>query len=174
MNELKPGEESIEQEPEFLPSGNDDKEEQTEIASSLSEEMVDASAEQWQEAVDAFAEDEREAQPQTMEDWAVSEPPIDDSAADAEETGTEKIRIIASDETISLAAEDREVSPAESAEPEDVITATHDELKPVIEAILFVADEPLPFKQLCKVLGDVNEEDVKTALDELVAEYDAR
>jgi segregation and condensation protein B len=57
---------------------------------------------------------------------------------------------------------------------EEEITATHAELKPVIEALLFVADEPLPFKQLCKVLGEVNEADVRVALDELIAEYEAR
>jgi segregation and condensation protein B len=59
-------------------------------------------------------------------------------------------------------------------ETEDDITATHEELKPVIESLLFVADEPLPFKQLCKVLGSVDEGDVRTALEELVRDYDAR
>jgi segregation and condensation protein B len=57
---------------------------------------------------------------------------------------------------------------------DDEISATRDELKPVIEALLFVADEPLPFKQLCKILGDVPEEDVMWALSELVADYDKR
>jgi segregation and condensation protein B len=57
---------------------------------------------------------------------------------------------------------------------DDEISATRDELKPVIEALLFVADEPLPFKQLCKILGDVPEEDVMWALNELVADYEKR
>jgi segregation and condensation protein B len=57
---------------------------------------------------------------------------------------------------------------------DDEISATRDELKPVIEALLFVADEPLPFKQLCKILGDVPEEDVMWALSELVADYEKR
>lgn len=57
---------------------------------------------------------------------------------------------------------------------DDEIKATRDELKPVIEALLFVADEPLPFKQLCKILGDVPEEDVMWALSELVADYEKR
>lgn len=57
---------------------------------------------------------------------------------------------------------------------EDQITATREELKPVIEALMFVADEPLPFKQLCKILGDVPEADVQAALEELVADYEAR
>lgn len=80
----------------------------------------------------------------------------------------EKIRIVASDEGI---AEQDSVAPAE---PELEITATRDELKPAIEALLFVADEPLPFKQLCKLLGDVADESVMWALSELAAEYDAR
>jgi segregation and condensation protein B len=57
---------------------------------------------------------------------------------------------------------------------EEVITARREELKPVIEALLFVAEDPLPFKQICKLLGDVPEEDVEAALKELVSDYDAR
>src|SRR6266511_2006782 len=60
------------------------------------------------------------------------------------------------------------------SEADDEISATRDELKPVIEALLFVADEPLPFKQLCKILGDVPEEEVMWALSELVADYEKR
>src|SRR5437870_2436714 len=41
----------------------------------------------------------------------------------------------------------------EEPEAQAEITATHDELKPVIEALLFVSEEPLPAKQLVKVLG---------------------
>jgi segregation and condensation protein B len=63
---------------------------------------------------------------------------------------------------------------APAGEAEEEITATRAELKPVIEALLFVAEEPLTFKQLCKVLGQVDENDVRAALDELVAEYEAR
>ena len=63
---------------------------------------------------------------------------------------------------------------AGSGEPEIEVTATRAELKPVIEALLFVADEPLQFKQICKVLGHVSEDDVRAALDELLAEYDER
>lgn len=54
------------------------------------------------------------------------------------------------------------------------ITATRAELQPVIEALLFVADEPLPFKQLCKVLGEISEADVQAALTALAAAYEAR
>ncbi len=81
----------------------------------------------------------------------------DDALADANPT-TDTIEIA---ETVELAGEEQ-------------ITATSEELKPVIEALLFVADEPLPFKQLCKVLGEVPEEEVQAALDELVADYEAR
>lgn len=81
----------------------------------------------------------------------------DDIIADENPT-TDTIEIV---ETAELAGEEQ-------------ITATSEELKPVIEALLFVADEPLPFKQLCKVLGEVPEEEVQAALDELVADYEAR
>ena len=59
----------------------------------------------------------------------------------------------------------------ESAEP---LTAMSYELKPVIEALLFVSEEPLPLKQLAKVLGEVAEIDIRAALDELVKDYEAR
>ena len=86
-----------------------------------------------------------------------------------EETGEAKFSEIIAEED---AAKEQDES-AESA-AEDSITATREELKPVIESLLFVADEPLPFKQLCKVLGEVPEEDVRAALEELVADYEAR
>ncbi len=101
-----------------------------------------------------------------------------------EDAATERIRIIASDETVAEAdAEPRSESARESlngtfveaaTDDEDDIRATREELKPVIESLLFVADEPLPFKQLCKVLGDIPEEDVKAALEELIADYESR
>ena len=80
------------------------------------------------------------------------------------------------EELLAESSESSEASETEEAAEtgEDQITATREELKPVIEALLFVADEPLPFKQLCKVLGEVSEEDVQAALDELVADYEAR
>ncbi len=87
-----------------------------------------------------------------------------------EETGEAKFsEIAASDENLTQESDETTESVAE-----EQITATSEELKPVIEALLFVADEPLPFKQLCKVLGDVPEEEVKTALEELVAEHETR
>ncbi len=67
-----------------------------------------------------------------------------------------------------------EASLIEVTEPSEEITATHEELKPVIEALLFVSEEPLSLKQLGKVLGDVPEADVQAALEELVKDYDER
>jgi segregation and condensation protein B len=65
--------------------------------------------------------------------------------------------------------------PAASVTEDEVeITASRTELKPVIETLLFVADEPLPFKQLCKILGEVDETDVRQALEQLIAEHDER
>src|SRR5581483_9661555 len=64
--------------------------------------------------------------------------------------------------------------PSEEGETQEEITATRDELKPVIEALLFVSEEPLSVKQLAKVLGEVSESDVQTALEELVKDYEAR
>ncbi len=67
-----------------------------------------------------------------------------------------------------------EASLIEVSEPSEEITATHEELKPVIEALLFVSEEPLSLKQLGKVLGEVPEADVQAALEELVKDYDER
>ncbi|MFZ4985560.1 MAG: SMC-Scp complex subunit ScpB [Blastocatellia bacterium] len=63
---------------------------------------------------------------------------------------------------------------AETETPDDSISATREEIKPVIESLLFVAEEPLPLKVICKVLGIVPEEEVQQALDTLIAEYDER
>ena len=92
-----------------------------------------------------------------------------------EEEEAEKIRIIASNPPSESATESLNGTFVDSSSADDDdIRATRDELKPVIEALLFVADEPLPFKQLCKVLGDAPEEDVTWALYELVADYESR
>ena len=63
---------------------------------------------------------------------------------------------------------------ATGEEPEDSITATREEIKPVIECLLFVAEEPLPFKVICKVLGTVPEEEVRLALETLIHEFAER
>lgn len=81
---------------------------------------------------------------------------------------------ISEDYIVADEASTTETEEAAEIASEEQITATSEELKPVIEALLFVADEPLPFKQLCKVLGEVPEEEVQAALNELVADYEAR
>jgi segregation and condensation protein B len=151
-----------------------------------------------QELAESLAED------QSIEDEFVSSSSVSASSVDEDSSlseddelteedeieagGRERIRIIASDETVAEAADELFSRPAgdpapeslngtsgeTSSEDQDEIRATRDELKPVIESLLFVADEPLPFKQLCKVLGDVPEEDVKLALEELIADYESR
>jgi segregation and condensation protein B len=49
---------------------------------------------------------------------------------------------------------------------------TQEELKPIIEAVVFVtSDEPLSFKQLIDIFEEESEADVRAALDALIAEY---
>jgi segregation and condensation protein B len=52
---------------------------------------------------------------------------------------------------------------------------TVEELKPLVEAILFVsADEPITHKRLVEIFEEEREADVVAALDELVREYGER
>lgn len=52
---------------------------------------------------------------------------------------------------------------------------TVDELKPIIEAILFAtADEPIPFKRIREILEDDAEEAIRDALAALMVDYDVR
>ena len=183
MNDEKPEEELIEPTPEALPETTPE-----ETWDDTAEAPLDASADEWQEAIDAIANDRPEPTAQSQEnndsdeqsaDGDLLDPPdspdtMDEVDVEDEEIGVEEIGIIASDDSVSLETESIEAPVIESTETDEIITATRDELKPVIEAILFVADEPLGFKQLCKILGEVSEGDVKLALDELVAEYDER
>lgn len=110
------------------------------------EEIVEISAESIEEVVEATDE--------TIEEAASYE------GGEAEE----KVRAEAETEVATLPADTDEVE----------ITASLAELKPAIEAILFVADEPIPFNQLCKILGDVNSADVYATIVELMGEYEAR
>lgn len=101
-----------------------------------------------------------------------STPEVDEIAEPAEELSEEPEWELAIDEDQSEAEAE---AAAEEISPEDEsITAAGEEIKPVIECLLFVAEEPLPFKHLCKVLGEVPEEEVQTALENLIAEYDER
>jgi segregation and condensation protein B len=94
---------------------------------------------------------------------------------DVEDDEDGKIEIVALESPSATAAGSLNgTSEDYSSAGDDEIKATRDELKPVIEALLFVADEPLPFKQLCKILGNIPEEDVMWALNELVSDYEQR
>jgi segregation and condensation protein B len=99
----------------------------------------------------------------------------DDFLAPGDEDDDEEIMAVSPELLANPAVESLNGTLEDSSDAgDDEISATRDELKPVIEALLFVADEPLPFKQLCKILGDVPEEDVMWALSELVADYEKR
>jgi segregation and condensation protein B len=78
------------------------------------------------------------------------------------------------DEAESSAELEADLSRPSAATDDVEVTASLTELKPALEAVLFVADEPVPFNQLCKVLGDVNSADVYAALIELMGDYEAR
>ena len=95
--------------------------------------------------------------------------------SDEEDESAEEVIALMTEQPSEPIAESMNGTSEDSSDAgDDEISATRDELKPVIEALLFVADEPLPFKQLCKILGDVPEEDVMWALSELVADYEKR
>lgn len=49
-----------------------------------------------------------------------------------------------------------------------------DDLKPIIEALIFASPDPLTPKRLFRILDGEPQEDVKRALDELRADYDQR
>src|SRR5262249_43693607 len=96
-------------------------------------------------------------------------------SSDAEDEASEEVMAIATEQSSGPMTESLNGTSEDSSDAcDDEISATRDELKRAIEALLFVADEPLPFKQLCKILGDVPEEDVMWALSELVADYEKR
>jgi segregation and condensation protein B len=123
--------------------------------------------EQLDEQLDEQALAEILAEDELIEDEFLSPGEADDDE--------EEVMAISPEPPSEPTAESLNGTPEDSSDAgDDEISATRDELKPVIEALLFVADEPLPFKQLCKILGDVPEEDVMWALSELVADYEKR
>ncbi|MFN0087547.1 MAG: SMC-Scp complex subunit ScpB [Blastocatellia bacterium] len=100
---------------------------------------------------------------------------VDEPSVEIEDLYLEEEEVTDDDPDEVFASErEEEEARAELEAGEVIITASREELKPAIESILFVADDPLPLKQLCRILGDVGEEDVRAAIDELVAEYEAR
>jgi segregation and condensation protein B len=100
---------------------------------------------------------------------------LDDVADDVEDAPEVIEAAMAVASEALQAAEDSPASPLPPSPDGDIeVTATRAELKPVIEALLFVADEPLPFNQLLKILGEVEASDVRAALEELANEYEQR
>lgn len=55
-----------------------------------------------------------------------------------------------------------------------VAAAASDELKPIIEALIFASPEPVTLKMLFKLLDSEPKEDVERALETLKADYDRR
>jgi segregation and condensation protein B len=51
---------------------------------------------------------------------------------------------------------------------------TIEELKPIIEALIFVSEEPLSIKQLTSLLEGENLDDIKAACDQMTEEFNAR
>jgi len=47
-------------------------------------------------------------------------------------------------------------------------------IKAIIEALILTSDAPLPLDRICAVLSETEREAVKTAVTELIAEYDER
>jgi segregation and condensation protein B len=99
-----------------------------------------------------------------------------DDETDEPDTDDESDENLDADSTeIEAAAQlESEISNSQPELDDVQITASLAELKPAIEAILFVADEPVPSNQLCKILGDVNSADVYAAIVELMSDYEAR
>ena len=131
-----------------------------------------------EQALDVFLTEDQPIDEILAEDQSIEDEFL---ASGDEDEAAERIRIIASEPQSESALERETGAYEDSSDASDVsdasdieIRATQDELKPAIESLLFVADEPLPFKNLCKILGDVPEEDVMWALSELVADYDNR
>ena len=51
---------------------------------------------------------------------------------------------------------------------------TIEELKPIIESLIFVSEEPITVKQLAAILGDESRDDVEEAAEALAEEFNAR
>src|SRR5258706_10120575 len=51
---------------------------------------------------------------------------------------------------------------------------TIEELKPIIEALVFVSEEPIPVKQIASLLDGETLDDIKAACEELTQEFNTR
>lgn len=55
-----------------------------------------------------------------------------------------------------------------------LISMTVDELKPIIESLIYVSEEPITVKQLAAILEGESADDIQAAADQLVEEFNAR
>src|SRR5215813_2758647 len=51
---------------------------------------------------------------------------------------------------------------------------TVDELKPIIEALIYVSEEPISLKQLAAILEGESADDIQAAVEQLSAEFNSR
>jgi len=51
---------------------------------------------------------------------------------------------------------------------------TVEELKPIIEALIYVSEEPITLKQLASILEDESADDIQAAVEKLSAEFNSR
>lgn len=58
--------------------------------------------------------------------------------------------------------------------PQRSLFMTIEELKPIIEALIFVSEEPIPIKQIASLLEGENLEDIKGACEALTEDFNAR
>ncbi|MEW5974746.1 MAG: SMC-Scp complex subunit ScpB [Acidobacteriota bacterium] len=50
-------------------------------------------------------------------------------------------------------------------------TMTEEEVRPIVEALIYLAEEPVNEEQLCRILGKENRESIRNAIRRLMAEY---
>lgn len=169
MNESNPNPEENQYADVFAKLAADEEPSEAAVVAEAANEELPAKAEAVNEEATVELAD---TEPET-EAAAGSPEPEDEAAAPQDGEEATPTALTEEDEAAEAEAWDATASPA--AQSDDVeVTASLAELKPAIEAVLFVADEPVAFNQLCKVLGDVNSADVYATLVELMSEYEAR
>jgi len=101
---------------------------------------------------------------------------ISDPAAPEEDSSLSEILLGENSDALS-----DDLVPADGKEDEqtdgtdkDALLITQEEILPVIECLIFVADEPITIKQIAKVLATVPEEQIEATIAQLAAQYEAR
>lgn len=51
---------------------------------------------------------------------------------------------------------------------------TRSQIKPIIEALIFVADQPIQLKEICQAINEEDPQEIQQALSELVQEFNGR